>query len=301
MSNNLLKQSSIGNNQVPITRQVPVTRQVATMTNNLNKSKGFNLNNLYDFVSNEFSNKKTKIIIILLISSVVFGLAYYYFFIYDSLSKYRVVILPKTTPRNIVKAKEKVVYPTSYGILPGDTEMTYSMWIKVEDFTYNYGLIKHIFSYSETGNSDGSPAIYMDSTDNSFIISINLVNDQKKKINIHNIPVKRWFHLVMTIAGDIVHIYINGELISSHAMGAYIKPLPNGKFYFNSKVITGASPGFGGKISKFEYFNRSLIADDVYTVYREGNISNKKPSRINRKKIIIDYDDEDDYDEEEYQ
>ena len=85
MSNNLLKQSSIGNNQVPITRQVPVTRQVATMTNNLNKSKGFNLNNLYDFVSNEFSNKKTKIIIILLISSVVFGLAYYYFFIYDSI------------------------------------------------------------------------------------------------------------------------------------------------------------------------------------------------------------------------
>ena len=150
---------------------------------------------------------------ILLIAAIIFGIAYYYFFKYDPLSKYRVVILPKALPRNNIKAKEKIVFPTSYGVLSGDTEMTFSMWIKVDNFKYNYGLMKHIFSYSESGNSQGSPSIYMDPSDNTFVVSTYLVNDETKKIYIHNIPIKRWFHLVMTIAGDIVHIFINGELV----------------------------------------------------------------------------------------
>lgn len=291
--NNILLKSNINSNTLHS------TRQVATMTNPQKVSKGINFSNMTTQFKNITSSKKFKIITILLIASIIFGLSYYYFFIYDPLSKYRVVILPKTTPRNTSKAKEKSVFPTKYGILSGDTEMTFSTWIKVEDFKHNYGLMKHIFSYSATGSSNGSPSIYMEPSDNTIVIDMTLVNDTVKRFYIHNIPIKRWFHLVITIAGDITHIYMNGELISSYALGAYIKPLPDGKFYFNSKKFEGALPGFGGKISKFEYFKRSLSSDDIYTVYREGNVSKKKPSKVNkRNNLRNDEEEEEEYEED---
>ena len=95
----------------------------------------------------------------------------------------------------------------------------------------------------------------------------------KQNFVLHNIPIKRWFHLVITVVGDIASVYINGNLVKEVLMVGEIVPLTRGYIFVGSSFDEQIESGFGGKLAKVEIFSKNLESNDVYSIYREGNVS----------------------------
>ena len=82
--------------------------------------------------------KEPGIVIIVVVSVIILGGMYYYFYIYDPLHRFRVTLLPK--PRNMLGKNKKldlIINPTGVGINPSETEVSYSMWMFLENFVRN--------------------------------------------------------------------------------------------------------------------------------------------------------------------
>lgn len=254
--------------------------------------------------------------LIIIISILVFGSFYYYIYVYDSLKRFRVNLLSKPRIMNYKNKKnDLVISPTGMGINPSETEVSYSMWMYLDNFGFKYGKKKHIFSHGY------NPRFYDKWRDHRIMIKLGEINNtlevnltthredkdycltdsdnvcmningknhrlyggpnEKQNFVLHNIPIKRWVHLLITVVGDTASIYINGSLVKDIVMKGELVPLTKGYIFIGSSFSDTNDSGFGGKLAKVEIFRRHLEANDVYSIYREGNI----PRDSKKKKFL---------------
>ena len=261
--------------------------------------------------------KEPGIVIIVIVSVIVLGGMYYYMYVYDPLHMFRVTLLPK--PRNMLGKNKKldlIINPTGVGINPSETEVSYSMWMFLENFGFKYGKKKHIFSHGF------NPRNYKKWKHHRIIVSLGEINNtleisvcsHKKNpdectpendldnlcssVNgvmhkmyggegtnqnflLHNIPIKRWTHLFISIVGNTMSVYINGNLIKDVILEGEIIPTPKAYVFIGSSFDEENKSGFGGKLSKVEFFRKNLGPTEVYSIYREGNVPrNKKKTKF---------------------
>ena len=69
---------------------------------------------------------------------------------------------------------------------------TYTGWILVKDFTYNYGRRRVIFT------KDDCPGLYLDTTSNSMLVVIKTFADTPETILISSIPASKWIKIQST-------------------------------------------------------------------------------------------------------
>lgn len=86
------------------------------------------------------------------------------------------------------------------------------------------------------------------------------------------IPVKSWRHAVLTVssANLTMKMYLDGILIGTKTLpaGAVTTIFNHNKVFIGGLVVAAANePTFGGRIDKFQIYDKVLSPDEIYTLY----------------------------------
>jgi hypothetical protein len=165
-------------------------------------------------------------------------------------------------------------------------EFTWSVWLRLDgtssNSTYQPIFVKGNSLYNSQGISSISngPGVYFaGDTNNTIRImmdtvsrpSVNLRTPTTEIVDIPNIPMKKWFHLVVRCQNKYIDVYINGLVVKRTNLTNV--PLQN---YDNIQVC--GNGGFNGKLSNLIYHARALnIVDINGTVTSGPNTKNADP------------------------
>ena len=146
--------------------------------------------------------------------------------------------------------------PRSFNQSEGAT-FTYTGWLLFNDFTFNYGQKRLIFSKGDC------PGMYLDSTSNGILVVVNTYGSPES-ILISNLPARKWIHFGVVVDQDSVDIYINGLIRQHHTLAQL--PKQNDK----SVALGSSTVGWDGVLSNLQYTPRSLSAGEVAALI--GNV-----------------------------
>ena len=129
---------------------------------------------------------------------------------------------------------------------------TYTGWILVKDFTYNYGRKRVIFTKGDC------PGLYLDTTSNSLLVVVKTYADTPETILISNITSNKWIHFAIVVDQDSVDIYINGVVRQHHTLLQL--PKQNGR---EIQVGSSGLAGWDGVLAELQYTPRSLSPSEI--------------------------------------
>ena len=149
-------------------------------------------------------------------------------------------------------------------------EFTWSVWIYIDDLTYNATKYKCIFykgndNIQDTGLNfpNNAPGLYIAPNTNDLVIIMNTFNVINEQINIDNIPLNKWLNIIIRCDGQDLDIYINGMITKSHILHG----VPKQNY---GDVYVGMSGGFSGFISKLWYYNYGLGVSEIQKIVQKG-------------------------------
>jgi len=132
---------------------------------------------------------------------------------------------------------------------PEGLTYSYSGWVLVNDFGPGYGERRTIFKVG-----DDSPALYIDSTSNSFVVAVKTFG-ATETILIPSIPAMKWLHMGIVVDQQAVDVYINGVLRQHHTLGQLPKQ--------DSLPTVQMGPGWDGVLAKLTYYSRALRPTEI--------------------------------------
>ena len=113
------------------------------------------------------------------------------------------------------------------------TEFSYSCFLSVqpETFTGEKGAFKHVFHKGSLNVFPlMAPGVFFKADTNTLRVYMNTTMAWNNYIDIPNIPLKKWFHLVVMVKGRSLDVYINGNL-ANRLTFSDIPKLNYGNFY----------------------------------------------------------------------
>jgi len=91
-------------------------------------------------------------------------------------------------------------------------------------------------------------------------------NTSSEDIMIENINLQKWVNIITSVNDRVIDVYINGKLVTSRAFNNVIN---TAKINNNDLVIT-PNDGFGGFISKVQYYPVFITPKKAWEIYRGG-------------------------------
>ena len=256
----------------------------------------------------------------LILVVVTLGAIYLIFNIYEKVVKtinkflnQTVTLVPDTiTAGQIIPQYPKSGFPLLYqseNEIHG-LEQSFSMWIFVHPDTFDNKdtftdcggkikaakrpRLKHIF---HKGNKDAfpllAPGIFCESNKNTLRIYANSVDKWDNVCEIPNIPVGKWFHLVVSQKGKFMDVFVNGNVEARHQFNTVPK-INYGGLYIMQNIRTPrdrttkipSSRGefsvdgpIKGMMSRVKYFAHALTYSHIDSLYRETPSKVVKTSR----------------------
>jgi hypothetical protein len=179
-------------------------------------------------------------------------------------------------------------------------EFSYAMFVYLNSETFASGDEKlcHILhkGYNQVYPLLG-PGIFTWGNRNALRIYMNCYDTWNNYTDIENIPVDKWFHLVVSCKGNTLYVYINGNLKSKVSLSGNTPPYQNyGDVYaFSSRKLTLSKtstkslekdPEFGGTnplrtqlifdgsakgmVSRVYYFSYALTYSEIQSLMNVG-------------------------------
>ena len=145
------------------------------------------------------------------------------------------------------------------------------------------GTLKHVF---HKGNDSGfpnlAPAVFVESDKNTLRIYMNTINKWDNYVSVPNIPVGKWFHLVIMLKGVNLDVYVNGNIAVRMKLTTVPK-LNTGSLYimknlqfpnkngYDRKIFADykVSGAMKGMVSRLKYFAYALNYAHIDSLYRE--------------------------------
>jgi hypothetical protein len=162
---------------------------------------------------------------------------------------------------------------------PTGIEFSWSVWLYINNvqpvvppetgIKYQHIFHKGIQSFTANGIAavNNAPGVYLSSsTDPTLhIIMDTVVNtDQTNQIiNINNIPLQKWFHLLVRMQNTSMDVYVNG-VITSHII---LQNVPKQNY---QDVFACQNGGFSGNLSNLRYYDRALNVFDINSIVNAG-------------------------------
>jgi hypothetical protein len=187
---------------------------------------------------------------------------------------------------------------------PTGIECTYSMYLMVnpETFTSSSATtpmpLKHVFHRGfKNAFPMMSPGVFVQSGANTLRIYMNTVSSWNNFVEVPNIPVGKWFHLVIILKGKYLDVYVNGN-VTQRKQFPDVPRLNNGNVYvmwpttFDETATTKASQdvknfkvtgAMNGMVSRLQYFSYALTYSDIDRLMSQGpskTIMNKSFSEL---------------------
>ena len=171
-------------------------------------------------------------------------------------------------------------------------EFTYSVWLFVADLKgnesssnkYNTVFNKGDIDYKDSNGMSRSaaPGLYISESSNNLKVRMNVFHkdplgagnitssDIYDDITITDIPLKKWFNVMIRCEGNMVDIFINGMIVKRHKLSGI--PRQN----YNKVFLTPNNP-FKGFVSDLRYWNYSMGTNEIYNLISRGpNTKNLK-------------------------
>lgn len=172
-------------------------------------------------------------------------------------------------------------------------EFTWSIWMFIKPVQPSTSAMQHVFSKgagsmgtcdsAKNQFSNNAPGLYLMDT-NTLYILMDTVNQpacfpgMSNDIVITNMPINKWFNVVIRLTNDTLDVYINGRLTKRLVMTS----VPN-QNYDDVYICSGG--GFNGYVSDLKYFNSSigttqinaLVSNGPNTSINSSNLKNNIP------------------------
>lgn len=209
-------------------------------------------------------------------------------------------------------------------------EYSYACYINIDADTFDSssdGKMKHVF---HKGSAQAyplvAPGVFLRTDENTLRIYHNSTKNWGNYIDIPNIPIQKWVHLVISLKGNFLDVYINGNL-ANRMVFTDVPKLNFSDFYLLADIKspqttkecdkttgvttgtgtgtetgtgtgTGTSPGntiltngmMKGAISNMKYFAYALSYSQIDQLVRQGPIMKKFISQKQRaKELVLQY------------
>jgi hypothetical protein len=149
-------------------------------------------------------------------------------------------------------------------------EFTWSTWIFINNLQTNAGIFKHIFSkgnsnLTENGmiQPNNAPGLYIAPNTNSLVVVMNTFNVINEEIIIPDIPINKWFNVIIRCENTTLDVYINGTI----ARSVNLIGVPKQNY---GDVYVAMNGGFDGYISNLWYYNYALGTAAIQKIINGG-------------------------------
>lgn len=197
---------------------------------------------------------------------------------------------PTQSPKLIngmVDAKQLIVFPQDPSTTGAVTimrsnnqtdgiEFTWSVWVFIDNLDYNSGKYKCIFykgndfaSTSNTSSAQGlnfpnnAPGLYIAPNTNDLVIFMNTFNVINEEVTISDVPMNKWFNVIIRCENTTLDVYINGTITKSHNLHG----VPKQNY---GDVYVAMNGGFAGYISNLWYYNYALDIAKIQRIINRG-------------------------------
>jgi len=143
-------------------------------------------------------------------------------------------------------------------------EFTWSVWLRLDGISQaSDGQYRNIFVKGD-GNITNAPGVYLSNDSNSLRIlmdtsskfAIRETGKSTQVVDIPNIPMKKWFHLIIRCQNKYLDVYVNGMVV-------YRTNLINVPVQNYDNIIVCNNGGFNGKLSDLRYYDYALNSVDI--------------------------------------
>ena len=177
-------------------------------------------------------------------------------------------------------------------------EFSYSTWIYIKDVPKD-GHYQNVFVKGNINNSvtstfadsgefkglalpDNGPGVYINplsnnqagltvfmntyqNTDigNTSEIDVNNYMKVTENVEITNLPLRKWLHLVIRVKGKALDVYMNGTIVKRHILSG----IPRQNY---GNVFVNYNGGFNGMISSLRYFNYAISPTTITNLTKAG-------------------------------
>ena len=222
---------------------------------------------------------------------------------YSSASKVTATLIPDTTGDTIIipqsiQSGAPLLYPSSNQ--PTGQEFSFSCFLNIAEDTFatssaarcgtsstssgmpSSTVLKHIFSKG-TANSFPlmAPGVFCRADKNTLRIYMNTNTQWNNFVEVDNIPIKKWFHLVIILTGTYLDVYINGNAVNRIKFAGAVAKINFGPvFVLNNRhfpdssstsqpdfIVDGAAKAM---ISRLEYFAYALNGSQIHGLFQQG-------------------------------
>ena len=181
----------------------------------------------------------------------------------------------------MVDAKQLFVFPQDPSVENAKTiirsvnandgiEFTWSVWVYIDDLTYNATKYKCVFykgndGIQETGLNfpNNAPGLYIAPNTNDLVVIMNTFNVINEEIVISDIPLNKWVNVIIRCENTNLDVYINGMIAKSHILHG----VPKQNY---GDVYVGMNGGFSGFISNLWYYNYALGVSAIQNIMQKG-------------------------------
>jgi len=181
----------------------------------------------------------------------------------------------------------RTINATSHPGNPSAVDFTFSIWIYVDNWQYQYGKPKVIFKRSNSKSGSICPSVSLAPSTNDLDISLSTISDSSggavDSWSIQNIPIQKWCSIILATNNRTVDTYIDGKLVNTHLLSG----VPN--IDKNANINLTPDKGFSGATSKFNYFSRTISPREAYDIYKEGPGGNALSDLLNKYKLKLSF------------
>jgi hypothetical protein len=136
---------------------------------------------------------------------------------------------------------------------------TYSIWLYIDDWSYNYGSEKIIFTKGD------SPKVSLGANENDLNVSMKLDGGSNTFMcGLPNVPLQRWTNIIITLNGRSMDLYLNGKLTRT----CLLKEVPN--IDTTSNLLLTPNGGFSGYTTNFKYWSDTVNPQQAWNIYKSG-------------------------------
>lgn len=157
-------------------------------------------------------------------------------------------------------------------------EFTWSVWMYIDDLTYNIGRYKHVFhkgniDFNNEGMSlpNNAPGLYIDKNDNNLVVVMNTFDQIHETVTIEDIPQNKWILVNIRVEGRTMDVFINESVALRHEFSSV--PKQNyGDVYVNQ------NGGYSGLLSNLRYHDYALSLGEIMNMSQSGPNKNMSKS-----------------------
>jgi hypothetical protein len=153
---------------------------------------------------------------------------------------------------------------------------TWSVWlfVKQKDST-NETEYHHVFNKGSANQNNNDPdmkgimtpnngpGLYFKSDYSGIRVVMSTFNTQSASVDVDNIPINKWFNVIIRAENTILDVFINGDL----AQRLQLDSVP---FQNYGNVNVAINGGFNGNISSLRYYNTALGTRAISNIVSDG-------------------------------